>query len=75
MSTDATEFQSWLDLVGACAEARNWAGSRSAEEAWTQCKRADWLMWWAARRNVKRKILVRLACRFAREVLELPSGK
>lgn len=41
-----------LDDIEACAEAREWVGTRTAREAWEQCERADWLLAWAHRTPV-----------------------
>jgi hypothetical protein len=42
-----TKFQSYLRKnIGACHEARQWADERTAREAWDECERADWLLWW-----------------------------
>ena len=64
-----TEFQRWLDSVGACYSARGWAAKRTAEVAWRQCQRGDWLLWWAANAGVERKVLVMAACVCARTAL------
>lgn len=42
-------FQEHLALVNACPEARAWAGYRTAQEAWDQCERPEWLLWWVMR--------------------------
>jgi len=36
-----------LKLLGACCEAREWAGDKSLSEIWATCERGDWMMWWA----------------------------
>ena len=38
-----------LKRLGACAEAREWVGSRTLAEAWAECERPDWLLWLHAR--------------------------
>ena len=67
----------YLGSLGACTEAREWAaGYSTLAEAWTACERADWLLWYAGRRGVDRKILVRAACACARTVLPyVPVGE
>ena len=64
-----TEFQEYLVRIGACREARIWAGERTAQQAWDECDRADWLLWWAATEGVDRKVIVRTACACARLAL------
>ncbi len=64
-----TPLQTHLQTIYACREARKWAGDRTAQQAWDECERADWLLWWAATQNIDRKLLVRTACQCARHVL------
>ena len=42
-----TILQEHLGSIDACREAREWAGTRTAQQAWDECERADWLLWWA----------------------------
>lgn len=40
-------FQQYLNnKIYACGEAREWAADKTAAQAWNECERADWLMWW-----------------------------
>jgi hypothetical protein len=76
--TAQEEFAAHLRRIGACVEAREWAKGKTAREAWEQCDRADWLLWWVAAENgeAARPKLVRCACQCARLVLHLvPSGE
>lgn len=50
-----------LDL-GACEEARAWAGDRDPRTAWAECERGDWLLWLAGRAGIDRRTLVQAAC-------------
>lgn len=70
-------LQDHLKNIGACEEARQWAGTRSALEAWEQCERADWLLWWAAKTPANdHQGIVRAACACARRALVYtPSGE
>ena len=69
-SLTATDFQSYLSDLGASSEAMNWAGDRTAQQAWDDCERADWLMWWLAKAaGTEHKQLVRIACACARTAL------
>ena len=45
----STPLQQHLESLQACAEAIAWAGDRTARQAWDECPRADWLLWWAAK--------------------------
>lgn len=42
---DNANFRQWLDQHTACADAQVWVGTRSSEQAWAECARADWMMW------------------------------
>ena len=65
----------WLKSQSACAEAIAWCGERSAREAYTQCERADWLLW-ALGQIVDRQLLVLAACACARRALQyVPAGE
>jgi hypothetical protein len=68
-----------LRIVDACPEAIDWANTlthRSMQRAWDECPRADWLLWYAAERNVDRKKLVLAACACARTALKfVPKGE
>ena len=61
---------------GACLSARKWVGKRTAEKAWRECPRGDWLLWIAAKGGVDRKKLVLAACACARLSLKyVPKGE
>jgi hypothetical protein len=71
-----TDFQQWLRRLDACPEGRKWAAERTAEQAWDECDRGDWLLWWAARAGAHRKVLVAVCCRIARTALRfVPAGE
>jgi hypothetical protein len=38
-------FYKTLEDLGACGEAVKWASGRSLKRAYTECKRADWMLW------------------------------
>src|ERR1700679_1141953 len=71
MPTPLTPFQLHLKSISACPDARQWAGSRTAKQAWDECERADWLLWWAARDGASKQQIVAVACEIARTVLHL----
>jgi len=41
------QFKEFLESIDACEPALEWVGDRTAEQAWAECERADWLMWLA----------------------------
>ena len=73
----ATALQEHLESLGACPEAREWAGARTATETWEQCERADWLLWWAAKTEANtHQQVVLAACACARRALRfVPEGE
>lgn len=79
-TAETTDMQSLLAFArdrGACAEARLWLNTQTDPHvAWETCERPDWMIWFARRRNVARKVLVRIACDCARTVLRfVPEGE
>ena len=61
-TAETTDMQSLLAFArdrGACAEARLWLNTQTDPRvAWEMCERPDWMIWYARRRNVERKVLV-----------------
>ncbi len=79
-TAETTDMQSLLAFArdrGACSEARLWLNTQTDPRvAWEMCERPDWMIWFARRRNVARKVLVRIACDCARTVLRfVPEGE
>jgi hypothetical protein len=72
-----TPLQEHLRMLWACSEAREWVGELTALQAWKQCQRADWLLWWAARTKAnERTAVVLAACACARTALRfVPKGE
>lgn len=72
-TAETTDMQSLLAFArdrGACAEARLWLNTQTDPHvAWEMCERPDWMIWFARRRSVERKVLVRIACDCARTAL------
>jgi hypothetical protein len=63
-----------LEDLGSCSEALAWLGERTAKQAWEECPRADWLMWWAARTPINPHTqIVLAACQCARRALRFVS--
>src|SRR5690349_17926772 len=67
---DMTKLQTLLESMNACRYAREWIGDRTLAKAWNECPRADWLLWFAARRGVDKKKIVLAACACARLALK-----
>lgn len=42
-------FSDKLQEMGACREALAWIGDRTAQQAWDECQRGDWMLWLASR--------------------------
>jgi hypothetical protein len=61
-----TEFRAWLTKEKACSEAMEWLEARDGRQAWEECPRGDWLLWWAVKRKIDRKLLVMATCGCAR---------
>ena len=79
-TAETTDMQSLLAFArdrGACAEARLWLNTQTDPRvAWEMCEQPDWMIWYARRRNVERKVLVRIACDCARTALRfVPEGE
>ena len=70
----SAEFREWLGEQNACIAAMEWLGERDERQAWEECERGDWLLWWAGKRKVDRRLLVLAACRCARLALPYVSS-
>ena len=67
-----TTVREHLNSLSACPEAMKWLGDRTAAQAWSECERPDWMLWWAGRTPANDKVaIVRVACAIARTVLHL----
>jgi len=60
------DFEKLLRRLGACEDAREWAKGKSLAQAWRTCERGDWMLWLAARAEVRRQDVVLAACACAR---------
>jgi hypothetical protein len=57
-----SKIEELLKSVGACETAAKWAATQpSAEVAWRDCERADWMLWIAAK-LLPRELVVQAAC-------------
>jgi hypothetical protein len=63
--------------LGACPEAVEWVTpyGKDARKAWRECHRGDWLLWFAARINVHRPLVVIAACSCVRLALTWHWGR
>ena len=74
--TNNHELVTYLQNKNACYPAKEWLKDRDLERAWEECKRGDWLLWFAAKVGIDRKVIVRTACACAREALRfVPDGE
>ena len=65
-----------LKKLDACTEGYEWAKGKTLMEAWSTCDRGNWMLWYAAKINIDRKLLVKAACACARLSLRfVPSGE
>jgi hypothetical protein len=67
----AEEFKRRLIELGACDDALNWADGRTAAEAWEQCERGDWLLWWSQKEAADARELTLAKARCAKLVIHL----
>ena len=79
-TTETTDMQPLLAFArdhNACREARSWLTTQTDPHvAWETCERPDWMIWFARRRSVERRMLVRIACDCARTALRfVPEGE
>lgn len=65
------QFQKRLKQLGSCSESRIWAKELTAKEAWEQCERGDWLLWWATKENVSLNLIMIAKGKVAETVMHL----
>ena len=65
------------ETKGACREAMQWLTTQGDPQvAWETCERPDWMIWYAGRRGIDRRVLVRIVCDCARTALRfVPEGE
>ena len=69
-------FKDQLVTLRACPDAVQWVGKRTAKQAWAECERANWLIWWLGKIGLPQTRLVKLACLCARTTLKyVPKGE
>jgi hypothetical protein len=75
-----TKLQNRLKRLGACEEAVKWVADRDFAAAWTECQRADWMLWlcgWMAGKAgwPTREQIVLVCCRIAEDALPIYEEK
>ena len=75
MESAIIEFKTRLILLGACEDARIWADGKTAKEAWNECERGDWLLWWAQKEGQEIRSLTLAKARCAKLVIHLMKDK
>jgi hypothetical protein len=69
------KLKTYLKSVNACSESIVWLGDRDLKTAWAECERADWMLWLAAKRCDRKKVVL-AACACARTALKyVPKGE
>ena len=70
------ELVTYLQNKNACRSAMEWLKDRDLFRMWEECEKGDWLLWFAAKVGIDRKVIVRTACACAREALRfVPDGE
>ena len=59
-----------LKKIEACKPSIDWVGDRTLKQAWDECERADWLLWYATYK-IDRKKIVRVAAMCAETVVHI----
>ncbi len=65
------ETKSYFIELRACDDACDWATGKTAKEAWDECPRGDWLLWWARKENVDKRVMTLAKGKCAETVIHL----
>ena len=69
-------FKEKLVKMNACYSAIEWVGDRTAGQAWNECRRAGWMLWYLDKtNNITQEQSVKIAVHIARSVLGLFENK
>ena len=71
-------FSEQLKMIGVCEEAIGWVEENNyttLEEAWQNCHRGDWMLWFAAKQGANLRKLVLAKARCAKLVKHLMKDK
>jgi hypothetical protein len=66
------KLRQFLISRSACPAFMDWLGKRDSAQMWAECRRPDWLLWWAGQ-AVSRQELVLAACDCAETALRYVS--
>ena len=71
------QFTKWLESNNACSDAVIWIGKRSLKQAWDECERADWMLWYMCRAELATKReRIHIVCDCAATALKyVPKGE
>lgn len=50
-------FREKMKKLGSCTKWLDWIGYRTFDQYWTECERADWMMWELGHRIAKRQLV------------------
>ena len=64
-------FKERLVEMNACPAAVEWVGERTLKQAWAECERGDWMLWFAAKMDVDIRTLTKAKVSTARLVQHL----
>ena len=64
-------FKEELQRLHACSEAVEWVGDRTLEQAWNECERGDWMLWFAQMKRVDMRKMTLAKARCVRLVMHL----
>ena len=64
-------FKDEIILMNACADAVEWVGDKSFEQAWASCERGDWMLWWWIRKYPDDRMIFEAKARCAELVRHL----
>jgi hypothetical protein len=68
------KFKTMLIKMRACNDAIDWVGNKSIKQAWEECERADWMLWYLSK-TIDRKRVVYLAALCAETVVDIYEKK
>ena len=65
------QFMDYLIANNACREAQEWVSGRDLAAVWSECERADWLLWLSRKAGVDKRKLALAAAECANTVRHL----
>ena len=64
-------FKEQLTEMDACPDAIKWVGGKTLEQAWAECERGEWMLWFAQQKGVDLQTLTLAKARCAKLVIHL----